>query len=224
MIFALGWMLFLGMRPVGPFAQATSGRPKQPACVSGSCTFDWSGPAQPISTYNSSFADLSSANTANYLSLSGSGTVGVNTDFRNGGALLQSSTSDTAQIIFSASAGATAGLIKFVCVRADGTNAGYCLEPCYNDGSNNWARICTEKNGVELHQGPISSYDPKADHTAKIVASGTSTVTIEIYFDGVLVDTVTDSSSPLPAGHPGFGTDAGSDLTQNQFGTFQDHP
>lgn len=44
------------------------------------------------------------------------------------------------------------------------------------------------------------------DHDWKIKATGTSTVTIKIYVDGVEMtsDTWTDSSSPVSGGYPGF--------------------
>jgi hypothetical protein len=58
-------------------------------------------------------------------------------------------------------------------------------------------------------------------HTLRIVASGSSTVTLSVYIDGTLQGTVTDSSSTLTTPGSGFaligdGTPADSAVTEWQ--------
>lgn len=60
------------------------------------------------------------------------------------------------------------------------------------------------------------------DHVIKIVASGTSTVTLQFYVDGVLMATETDSTSPIQSGHPGFYVLTGAYISLNLFDSWQD--
>jgi hypothetical protein len=61
------------------------------------------------------------------------------------------------------------------------------------------------KNFKYLGGGNCGTISATASHTLTLVASGTSTVTLSIYVDGVLKGTVTDSSSPYTVSGSGFG-------------------
>jgi hypothetical protein len=214
------------MMPVGPFAGTVTGRPKTAPCVSGACSDTWTGPANQLATaHNTAWVDLfPSGVPCSNIRLTGSGTAGIlspTSSFNNGGCLYNASSADTSQIVMLPMQG---GTTKYVCARAlTNVTQGYCGTPAYAGGGS-WTKISIQKNGAEIAQaGTGAPWSIAVNHTVKIVTSGTSTVTVSVYMDGVLAGSTTDSSSPLPSGHPGFyvvGTGSYSDLL---YGTWQDH-
>lgn len=223
-LFLLIFALFL--LPVGPYAGTTTGRAKSPPCGSGSCSDNWTGTAgQTAPSHNTAWVDLlpgPGVLCAN-IRLTGTGSAGIispTSSFSNGGCLYNTSSSDTAQIVMTAMNG---GTLKFDCVRSIANSTqGYCVSPAYASGGN-WGKISIQRNGTELFQAATGGPWPtNVNHTLKIVVTGTTTVTIAAYVDGVFAGSTTDST-PLALGHPSFyvvGTGSYSDLL---FGAWQDH-
>jgi hypothetical protein len=69
----------------------------------------------------------------------------------------------------------------------------------------NYTACYVMKNFKYLGGGNCGTVSATASHTLTLIASGTSTVTLSIYVDGVLKGTVTDSSSPYTVAGSGFG-------------------
>jgi hypothetical protein len=179
-----------------------------------------------LATHNAVWQNYTSSYPVANFALIGGGVVQVVANpFNSAGALLGCSTSDTFQIVLqAASSTANFNLAKYGCVRAQsGGTSGYCGSPCFSDGSGNWGRVCIFKNGSLFFQSGLSSYVVQANHTLKITASGTSTVTLNLFMDGTNVGTTTDSSSPIASGHPMFYMGGDGTNADNQFGAVQDH-
>jgi hypothetical protein len=113
------------------------------------------------------------------------------------------STSDTAQITLAPSS-ATIGYEKLACVRVSAGIPGYCVG-FSAVSSGNYSACYVMKNFKYLAGGNCGTISATVSHTLTLVASGTSTVTLSIYVDGVLKGTVTDSSSPYTVAGSGFG-------------------
>jgi hypothetical protein len=113
------------------------------------------------------------------------------------------SSSNTSQITLAPSS-ATIGYEKLACVRVSSGIPGYCVgfSPV---SSGNYTACYIMKNFKYLDGGNCGTVSATASHTLALVASGTSTVTLSIYVDGVLKGTVTDSSSPYTVAGSGFG-------------------
>jgi hypothetical protein len=113
------------------------------------------------------------------------------------------STSDTSQITLAPSS-ATIGYEKLACVRVSSGIPGYCVG-FSAVSSRNYTACYVMKNFKYLSGGSCGTVSATASHTVALVASGTSTVTLSVYVDGVLKGTVTDSSSPYTVAGSGFG-------------------
>ncbi|MFY9853009.1 MAG: chitobiase/beta-hexosaminidase C-terminal domain-containing protein, partial [Terracidiphilus sp.] len=113
------------------------------------------------------------------------------------------SASDTAQITLAPS-NTTIGYAKLACVRVSTGIPGYCVG-FSAVSSGNYTACYVMKNFKYLGGGNCGTVSATASHTLALVASGTSTVTLSIYVDGVLKGTVTDSSSPYTMPGSGFG-------------------
>lgn len=125
----------------------------------------------------------------------------ANNNYNSAGAYYNSSSADLSQLLCKAQTSAGTGL-KYVTVRAGTSAKGYALYLSAPSGGN-WTRANLYKNGAFLANVTVS-IPTTADHTLKITASGTSSVLITGYVDGVSTITYTDSSSPLASNHPGF--------------------
>jgi hypothetical protein len=79
------------------------------------------------------------------------------------------------------------------------------------------------KNFSYLGGGGCGSVSAFASHTLRLVASGTSTVTLSVYVDGVLQGTVTDSSSPYTVAGPGFGLQGDGTAADSVVSEWQDY-
>lgn len=112
------------------------------------------------------------------------------------------STSDTSVITLVGGAASSEDNTMPV-VRASATSSGY---GCYfsASASGNFTAVRFRKNGAYLADGNSGTWAMASDHVMKIVASGTSPVSLSCYIDGVLVATATDSASPIASGNPGF--------------------
>ena len=113
------------------------------------------------------------------------------------------SASDTAQITLAPSS-TTIGYEKLACVRVSAGIPGYCVG-FSAVSSGNYTACYVMKNFKYLGGGNCGTVSATASHTLTLVASGTSTVTLSIYVDGVFKGTVTDSSSPYTVAGSGFG-------------------
>jgi hypothetical protein len=113
------------------------------------------------------------------------------------------STSNTSQIALAPS-NSTIGYEKLACVRVSAGVPGYCVG-FSAVSSGNYTACYVMKNFKYLGGGNCGTVSSTASHTLALVASGTSTVTLSIYVDGVLKGTVTDSSSPYTVAGSGFG-------------------
>lgn len=184
------------------------GTPKAAACVSGSCSDNFVGPAsQLLATHNNFWVSISSSNPVSNLALTGSGSVQVSgSPWNTAGAVFAYSSSDTAQITFKAAPFGTIDLDRRVCVRAvPNVTDGYCFQLGYQSGTvSGWDRVVIRKSGAGVAEGSSTGWLYNADHTLRIVASGTTTVTVTAYVDGVVAGTYTDTTSPLGPGSPGF--------------------
>jgi hypothetical protein len=136
-------------------------------------------------------------------------------------AYYNASSADISQVTFLANDSLDA---PQVCVRMGASQNGYCV---YFDSASggNYTRMVVEKNGGSAQYYTGLSYAQNANHTIKITASGTSTVTIHVFVDTADLGALTDSSSPLGAGHPGVALYSGSyDLsTTPQIDDWQDN-
>ena len=89
------------------------------------------------------------------------------------------------------------------CVRMPVNSSGYSAVFSSPTGGN-WTQVVLAKNEVYLTAYSGLSYSTSSDHTIKISASGTSTVTLEVFIDGSSIGTKQDASSPLDTGYSGF--------------------
>ena len=120
------------------------------------------------------------------------------------GAYYNGSSVDSSQIVFKA--GTNGSQSRNVSVRAGSDQRGYSAS-LTTISSGNYTYFNISKNGAWLATLETSgAWSVTADHTVKITASGSSTVTIEGFVDGSSEGTTSDSSSPIGAGHPGFWT------------------
>lgn len=147
----------------------------------------------------------------------------VNSDSAGSGcaAMYDASTSDISQIVFKPDNTSGDGY-KGVCVRGSGSVTGYCAS-FSTPGGGYWTSILVSKN--ESYHGSCGSlsYDRTTDHTVKIKASGTGTVTIDVYVDGNLDCTKTDSSTPYDSGKPGFYSMQANMEARGQLDDWQDY-
>jgi hypothetical protein len=106
------------------------------------------------------------------------------------------------------------------CVRVSSGIPGYCVGFSSVSGGN-YANCYVMKDFKYLGGGNCGTVPATASHTLRLVASGTSTVSLSVYVDGVLTSAVTDSSSPHTVAGSGFGlqgdgTSADSTVTEWQ--------
>jgi hypothetical protein len=197
-------------------------------CASGACSDNFTGTSGTLlSTHDASWTSMgANYNTAKF-TLNGSGNVKVPTYSTGGGAYYAASTSDTSQATWIATSGAV--ISKGVCVRANGSgttlSTGYCEYLGTVVGANE-TRVYWVKNGGGGSNISGQAIPWASNHVLKIVASGTSTVTLSLYVDGTLVGTGTDSSSPITSGSPGIfsNTGAGTGVaTDGNLAAWSDH-
>ena len=186
---------------------------------SGSCFDVFAGAsATPLSTYNPLWV-LAGGTNAIY-------TTGVDSAQLSGSAsaiyYYSASTSDTSQITVAPSS-TTIGYEKLACVRVSSGIAGYCVgfSPV---SSGNYTACYVMKNFRYLGGGNCGTISATVTHTLALVASGSSTVTLTIYVDGVSRGTVTDSSaSPYTVPGSGFGLQGDGTPADSTVNEWQDY-
>lgn len=181
----------------------------------------------PLATHDPNWANVGTWNGSPYavadLMLDGTGNcIPVHT-YNDGGARYTGSNSDTSVMTVAARSHATSSHMG-PCVRANGTSIGYFARLSSN--GTNW-------NGVEIYKGDgtqiavnssIAGILCNVSREVRISASGTSTVTITVYIDGVLVLTGTDSASPITSGNPGFLSEWESTAAEQAVAQWRDYP
>lgn len=134
------------------------------------------------------------------------------------------STSDISQIIFKGQT--STDISRFLAVRANTDSTGYSIQLGYPSATD-WRQISFFKNGTSI--GTAQTISPTVpygvDHTFKLVATGSSPVTLSVYIDGsgTAAATMTDSTSPITSGHPGFYINTGSSTGNAFFDNWQDY-
>lgn len=177
-------------------------------CTSGACSDSFVGTNGTLLTTHDPQWTALSTYTVSGATLNGSGSVVSNT--QPTGAYYAASTSDTSVVVIRAGTAASGG--KGVFVRGSSSSGGYLGEFANNSGGN-YGYIYYYKNFVSEAHSAALGLSQSSDWCLKAVASGTSTVTVTYstapFTAGncgsyTLWTTETDSSSPLPAGHPGI--------------------
>jgi hypothetical protein len=185
---------------------------------SGSCFDNFTGSAgSALPAYNSQWI-LAGGTNAIY-------TTGTNSAQVSGSAsavyYYSASTSDTAQITLSPSS-TTIGYEKLACVRVSSGIAGYCVGFSAVSGGN-YSACYVMKNFKYLGGGSCGTISATAIHTLRLVASGTSPVSLTIYVDGIQKGTVTDSSSPYTVAGSGFGLQGDGTPADSTVNEWQDY-
>jgi hypothetical protein len=185
---------------------------------SGSCVDNFTGSSGTLlPTYNSKWT-LAGGTNSIY-------TTGSNSAEISGSAssvyYYAASTSDTAQITLAASS-TTLGYEKLACVRVSSGIPGYCVG-FSAVSSGNYTACYVMKNFKYLGGGSCGTVSATVSHTLALVASGTSTVTLSVYVDGVLKGTVTDSSSPYTVAGSGFGLQGDGTAADSIVNEWQDY-
>lgn len=176
----------------------------------------------PLATHNSNWASASATYLVTALEITSNAATGTTT-YANGGAYHTASTSDISQIVFKALTNTTQTVNKAVGVRMDGTSLGYNVLPTSLSGGN-WTALIIKKNTTGLGTACTGlSISAGTDHTIKIKAEGTATVTVTVYVDGTQQCQRTDSSSTIASGHPGFYVGGNGTIGNNAFDDWQDY-
>ena len=89
--------------------------------------------------------------------------------------------------------------------------------------SGNYTACYVVKNFKYMNYGNCGTIAATASHTLALVASGTSTVSLTIYVDGVSKGTVTDSSSPYTVAGSGFGLQGDGTTADSTVNEWQDY-
>jgi predicted secreted protein len=196
-------------------------------CTSGACSDSFVGTNGTLLTTHDPQWTALSTYTVSGATLNGSGSVVSNT--QNTGAYYAASTSDTSVVVIRAGTGAGG---KGVFVRGSSSSGGY-LGDFGNNSGGNYGYIYYFKNFVQVNHSAALGLSQSSDWCLKAVASGTSTVTVTYstapFTAGncgsyTLWTTETDSSSPLPAGHPGIVIDNNYLSSANSaLGLWSDH-
>jgi hypothetical protein len=185
---------------------------------SGSCFDNFTGATgTALPTYNSQWI-LAGGTNSIYTTGSGSAQVSGSASSVY---YYSASTSDTAQITLAPSS-TTIGYEKLACVRVSSGIPGYCVG--FSAVSNGYYTACyVMKNFKYLGGGSCGTVSATVNHTLSLVASGTSTVTLSIYVDGVARGTVTDSSSPYTVAGSGFGLQGDGTPADSTVNEWQDY-
>jgi hypothetical protein len=153
-----------------------------------------------------------------------SNTAQTSNDWSYCSTMYDSSSSDISQILVKAYTNANNW--KAVCVRGGGGSAsnrtGYCAR--FGSGSGgNWTSVGITKDNGFLDAISSLSYSQASDHTLRIVASGTSPVTLTISVNGSSIGSVQDASSPIASGKPGFYIVGDGDAATTAMDDWQDY-
>ena len=175
---------------------------------SGSCFDNFVGSANTLlTTYNSAWTWESNSGQHGYLT--GSSAVYGNTTAQYAVVAYSysGSTADVSEVTVPATVGNSHYVQRGPCVRlvTPGSGIGYCASLYSNaTGTGSTGQVRYIKSYNPIGTTISSSVNQGVDHTLRITASGTSTVTLTFYLDGISVGTATDSSSTFTSGNPGF--------------------
>lgn len=173
-----------------------------------------------LAAYNNKWASMGATYTVGGFKILGNVVTTIST-FTSAGAYHTDSTSDVSQITIKALTNTAQTVNKNVAIRADGTGTGYGALLSLTAG--NWANAYFKKNGAALGSACTGlAYAASADHTLRLVATGTAPVTLTLYVDSTQVCQTTDSS-PLAAGHPGFYVSGNGTVGNNAFDDWRDY-
>lgn len=173
-----------------------------------------------LTTHDSNWVTLTSAYTVSNFKVSGN-LLSPIWGYADAGAYYSASTSNTCQVVFKAQSSAYSA--RYITVRAGTNNLGYAAQLAYAPGST-FQEYSFSKNGVEIKVGSLASNVTWGDdHTVKITASGTTEVILNLYVDGTLQATYTDSSDTITSGHPGIYCMTPSNQSATLFDDWQDH-
>ena len=167
---------------------------------SGSCYDTFAGAAgTALSAYNPNWALLSGS--WGPMDTTGANSVTLSTADSWAQYSYSASTSEVSQITVPTSNDTNGVYTRAACVRGGGS--GYCVSFGAVSGGNYTTAYVAKNSG---YLGSVGvSIPATTTHNLGIVASGTSTVTLSLYVDGVLKGTVTDSSgSPILTLGPGI--------------------
>lgn len=156
-----------------------------------------------LATHNSCWSNANATYVVSSWQLNGSSAVKITSQFGSAGAIYNN-TSDTSSLVIK-QATATHYNTTTVAVRMTlNTHLGYSAGFTGAISGGNLGTVTLNKDNG-FFNACFGTWSATADHTIKIVASGTSTTSINISVDGVACgSTFTDSSSPLTSGSPGF--------------------
>lgn len=167
-----------------------------------------------LATHNSNWGDLNTKLVAN-CKLSGNALV-PSTTYGLCGALYTTSTSDVSEAVFVAQA--ASGPSKRVHVRAGASSFGYDASLGAVSGVNT-TQVLISKNNVNL-DGCSYTIAWNTDRTIRLVASGTSPVTLTVFVNGSQVCQKIDSTSPIASGNPGISIIGNGVNTDNKVDTW----
>jgi hypothetical protein len=185
---------------------------------SGSCVDNFIGASGTLlPTYNSRWV-LAGGTNSIYTTGSNSAQISA---YNSAVYYYNGSVSDTAQITLAPSSTAI-GYAMLACVRVSSGIPGYCVG-FSAVSSGNYAACYVMKNFRYLGGGSCGTVSATTAHTLRLVASGTSTVTLSIYVDGVASGTVTDSSSPYTIAGSGFGLQGDGTPADSTVNEWQDY-
>jgi hypothetical protein len=200
--------------------QDHSGTPPASECPtgSGSCVDNFTGASgMTLSAYNSQWVLAGGTGTIYTTGSDSAEIAGTSTAVY----YYSSSSSETAQITAAPSSTAI-GYEKLACVRVSAGIPGYCVG--FSAVSNGNYTACYVMKGFKyLGGGNCGTVSASASHSLGLTASGTSTVTLSVYLDGVLKGTVTDSSSPYTVVGSGFGLQGDGTPADSAVNEWQDH-
>jgi hypothetical protein len=202
---ANSWHDYLGTK-----AAVANAAPNGCASGSGSCFDTFSGATgTDLTTYNASWKKISGSGAA---FTTGSNAAGIGSGLYAFYAY-SPSRSETSQITVAPST-STDNYSRDACVRMSSGVGGYCVG--FAGSSQGFYSACIlEKAGQYAGNGNCGPVDSSTSHTLALVASGTSTVTLAVYLDGVYTGSVTDSSQPYTIAGSGFGLEGGASNAQS---------
>ena len=190
------------------------------ACLSGSgsCSDSFTGASgTSLPAYNSKWV-LVMGNSPIYTTGSNSAEIagsGIAEYYYSG------SSSDTSQITVAPSS-TTIYYEKLACVRVSPGVPGYCVGFSPVSGGNYSTCYIMKDFGYKAGGG-CAAISASVSHTLRLVASGTTTVTLSVYVDGVLQGTATDSSSPHTVAGSGFGLQGDGTAADSAVSEWQDY-
>lgn len=192
----------------------------QSTCVSGSgtCTdaFTSGGTIAPLSTYNSSWVKVQGTADAyttgdNSIAISGSNYAYYS---------FTPSSADVSQITVAPST-TQSFYARQACVRLT-SNGAYCVG--FGSVSNGvYAGCYLAKGGQFIGNAGCGSLSATTSHSLALIATGTNSVALSVYVDGVQTGTVTDSAAPYTTGRPGLALLGDGNAANSQILNWQDY-